>query len=377
MESYVNILKVEKKNNSFLAFSKDSVFYPDGKGGQLGDRGMIGPAKVLKVFQKEDFYVCEIDKPIAPGKHQVVIDIRRQKFIAQHHTGQHILSASLIEIADIPTVSFHMGEDYSTIDLDIPFIVDSVLKEVEDKSNELIQACIPVEILTLNKEDANKLPLRKRISEKVKEPIRIVKIDNFDYSPCGGYHVKNTGEIGLIKILKTEKVKGNLTRLYFVAGNKALEYFYEYNRILRKLSQTLTSSISELIPRTEKLLSDVKTLSAKIDALSEEIAKTIAKDLAPYSSENIFFCETNETVARFIPKHFGKKDSLLIIFDGNKYHFTSTNTKMFKCGKIIRNIVENFGGKGGGNDFKGTYIFSKTIHANHLIDFIKEHTIRR
>jgi len=149
-----------------------------------------------------------------------------------------------------------MGEEYSTIDLDIPYVEPEVIEETEDLTNRIVQSCTQVEEILTDVEGAKAFELRKPLSDKIKGEVRLIKIANLDISACGGFHVDNTGEIGVVKIIDLEKVKGNLTRVYFVAGERAIRYFRKYNNVLKSLSRQLTSSIDELNQRVEKILDD-------------------------------------------------------------------------------------------------------------------------
>ncbi|ANQ53848.1 threonyl-tRNA synthetase [Thermosipho sp. 1063] len=356
---------IVKDGEKIYAVSSNSPFYVDFKGGQLGDRGYIGDAKVLGVFEKDRKIYHRIDKEIKQGILEVFIDEKHRGFVRAHHTAQHILSASLHEIADINTVGFRMGFEYTTIDLDVPFIEDNVLQEAEILSNEIVRKCYNVEEIWVKRFELDKFNLRRAVSDKVKGDIRIIKIEDFDYSPCGGFHVKNTGEIGIIKILRKEKVKGNLTRVYFVASSLALSYFQKYNKILGGISKSLTSSVFELEEKVSKTLEDLKMYASKVERLSQELAKYKIREIK--SVGDVYYLEGEKEILRYIPKFFDKKDALLILFDGKSYSFTSTGK--YNVGEIIMKLKEIYGGTGGGGRNKGNYI--SNIGFNRLLEVIE------
>ncbi|MDK2886314.1 MAG: alanyl-tRNA synthetase [Thermosipho sp. (in: thermotogales)] len=364
----IKIEEVIKDGEKIYLVSEQSPFYPDYKGGQLGDRGRIGEANVLSVKDINGKIYHEVDKVLQPGEYEYVIDSDHRNFIKQHHTAQHILSAAFENVAEISTVSFRMGFEYSTIDLNVPFITDEVLKEVEFEANKIIQSCLDVEEKIVEKEEVDKFPLRKGLSEKVSGKVRIIKIDEYDYSACGGYHVKNTGEIGIVKILKTEKVKGNLTRVYFVAGLKALEYFQNYTKILRSISNKLTSSIFELEERVEQLLEKVKEQNSKLESISEFLAKEKIKNLEKIK-EDVFYIEVEPLTAKYLPKYFDKLNSLLIIYDGERYTFISSGK--YNVREIIEKLKEKFSGKGGGGKDKGTFVPKEKINIEKIIKLME------
>ncbi|WP_420794725.1 alanyl-tRNA editing protein [Fervidobacterium nodosum] len=362
----VNIEKFENKDGKYYAYAKISPFYPDWKGGQLGDRGFINGAKVLSVKETEEWIIHELDKPIELGIYEVQIDENRRKDIAQQHTGQHILSAAFIHVAEIETVGFHMGEEYSTIDLDIPYIEPDVLNEVEELSNQIIQSNIQIEEIITDVNGANTYPLRKKLSDKIKEEVRLIKIGDFDISACGGFHTDYTGEVGLIKIIDTEKVKGNLTRVYAVSGMRALKYFQKYNSVLKDLSKLLTSSIDELNLRTQKLLNQVREQALTLSKLSEEYAKLLATNL---QKEGLIYLEGYYEVGNFLWKILDLSNAIFVYFDGEKYIIAS---KKHNVKDVIKALVENYGGKGGGKEDFGNYMNNKKLSVDDFEKILED-----
>jgi len=357
-ESRIEIKSVGENGGKYLAYTGRSPFYPEGKGGQLGDKGKIGSAEVLNVKEHEEGYIIELSNKIEPGVYEISIDQLRRKDIAQQHTGQHILSAAFVEVADIETVSFHMGEEYSTIDLDIPFIEQDVISEAEDIANRIVQSCLAVEEIMTDYEGARTYNLRKPVSDKVKGEVRLIKIGDFDISACGGFHTENTGEVGLIKIIDIEKVKGNLTRIYAIAGQRALRYFRKYNVVLKELSRQLTSSIDELNLRTEKLINQLREQSSVLSKISQDYAQLLSDSLG----ENAFiYMEGYTEVGNFLAKKI--KDTFLVYFDGSKYIIAS---KMYDVRVFVNKLIETYGGKGGGKPEFANYQVNKKLTSKEL-----------
>lgn len=311
----IRIEQVMRDEHNFIAISRESPFYPDGKGGQLGDRGKIGGLRVLKVEERQGLYLHYLDGELEPGEYEYEIDLERRKDIACQHTAQHILSASFLKVADLETMSFHMGEEYSTIDLNAPFVINEVIEEAEDLANEVVRKCLKVEILTLGREGSERLNLRKPVSEKAEGEVRIVKIGDFDVTPCGGFHVENTGNIGLIKILDREKVKGSLTRVYFVAGKRALRDYRRKNQILRSISSILTTSVEETEKRVTNLLEDVKKAHSKLEKIAEDFAEFLSKHLPreQICDFSVISFKGYEEVGRFLPKFLGDDEKVILV----------------------------------------------------------------
>ncbi|AMW33710.2 alanyl-tRNA editing protein [Fervidobacterium islandicum] len=354
----VEIIKVEKKSGRYYAYAYLSPFYPDGKGGQLGDRGKIGGIDVLGVTEKDGYTVHELATEIEPGTYDVEIDQIRRRDIAQQHTAQHILSAAFIEVAEVETVSFRMGEEYSTIDLDIPFIEPEVIEEAEDLSNRIIQFCVNVEEIITDVEGVKAFELRKPLSDKVKGEVRLIKIPNLDVSACGGFHVDNTGEIGVIKVIDMEKVKGNLTRMYFVSGQRALKYFKKYNNVLKNLSRQLTASVDELNLRVEKLLNELKEKSSLLSKISQEYAEVLKKAV---ENKEFVYLEGYTEVGNFLSKSI--EDEFLVFYDGSKYIVAS---KKYDVREFVKKLIEKYGGKGGGKQEFAQYLPEKRVSLSEL-----------
>ncbi len=361
----LEVLRIEKNGKKIFAISKNSPFYPDGKGGQLGDRGKIGETKVLFVEEKNVEIYHEIDKEILPGRYSVDIDLERRFEIAQQHTGQHILSAAFVDVAEMNTVSFRMGEDYSTIDLDVPFIDQSVLKEVEQMANKRVFETLKIDEVITDFDGAKNFKLRKPISEKIKGEIRLIKIGDFDTSACGGFHLENTGQVGLIKIIDTEKVKGELTRVYALSGIRALRYFQYYNDLLKNLTKILTSSKEELESRVARLLESTKENVVTLSKLSELYAQLLMKDLP---ENEVVYLEGYKEIPNFILKYIENLKSKIVIFnDGEKYVILSKN---LDCRDIVKKLIERLGGKGGGMKERANYI--TTVKKEEIIKFLED-----
>ncbi|AEX84902.1 hypothetical protein XO10_02365 [Marinitoga sp. 1135] len=354
----IKIEEVIKEKKKIYAISLESPFYPDGKGGQLGDRGKIGEATVLFVEYKNNKYYHQIDKEIEPGEYDYEIDLKRRKDISQQHTAQHILSAAFEQITDLDTVGFRMAEEYTTIDLNTAKLDEKIEKEAERLSNEIIQKCLPVEEIITSKEEIKKYNLRKELSDKVQGDVRLIKIGDFDINPCGGFHVKNTGEIGLVKIISKEKVKGNLTRLYFVAGNRAIEDYEKRINITKDISHILTAKIEETPIRVEETLKKMKEYKSAYEKLSEKYAEIMAKkfleNAKTINNIKFIYIDSNEDYINYLPKFLPMNEILFVTKKENRYEISSG---IIDCKELINNIRKDYPElKGGGGKNRGSII---------------------
>lgn len=357
----INIIEVKKEKKNIYAIAKDSPFYPDGKGGQLGDRGKIGDANVLFVESKNDNYYHLIDKEIEPGEYEYEIDLNRRKDIAQQHTAQHIISAVFEQIADMDTLGFRVGEEYTTIDLN--YKSEKYAEKAERISNEIIQKCIEVEEIFTTVDKIHEYNLRKPLSNKVKGTVRLIKIGDFDINPCGGFHVKNTGEIGLIKIIDREKIKGSLIRYYFVAGNRALKDYSERIKITKTISNLMTSKIKDTPERVEETINKMKEYKSKYEKLNEKYAELIARDIISnteiVNGIKFIYLDSNEDFVSYLPKFLPMEEAIYIVKKENRYEISS---KKVNCKELINNIKKDFPEiKGGGGENRGSIIGNISI----------------
>lgn len=264
-------------------------FYEDGFGGQIGDRGLIGDAKVLHASA-----LVEIDKPLEKNSEvKISIDKERREEIARQHSAQHILSAAIEELYGAKTVGFHMGEEDSTVDIDGDFD----LQKSEKLSNEIVLSNLKVEEIIVSVDEASKFNLRKDLSEKAIKSgnIRLIKIGDFDLNACGGFHVSNTGEIGVIKIIHTEKVKGGLTRVWFVGGLRAFKDYSLKSQTINESAKLFDSSWTDLKSRIQKCIDESKEKNSALKKSSEKLAIYISKEIQSSSVVNL-----EEYVAPFV-----------------------------------------------------------------------------
>ena len=205
-----------------------TAFYPT-SGGQVFDTGWIASdanskLRVSEVAESEDgklIHYLEAPVDLKPGTRiRGEIDATRRRDHMQQHSGQHVLSAAFIRLYDIPTVSFHMADDYCSIDLDTPTLTKEQIESVERLANEIILENRSVDIRFVTRVEAGKLGLRK-LPPTERDELRLIDIRDFDLTACGGTHVAHTGQIASILLRKTEKVRQGW-RLEFVAGQRAV-----------------------------------------------------------------------------------------------------------------------------------------------------------
>jgi alanyl-tRNA synthetase len=195
-----------------------SAFYPT-SGGQPHDTGTLGEARVVDVFDRDDGAIVHvIEGPVPSGAVSGTVQWDRRFEHMQQHTGQHVLSAAFQRACGVRTVSFHLGAETATIDL-AREVTAGEIASAETAANEAIWKDLPVTIRFADAADAAVLPLRKETART--GSLRIVEVEEFDVSACGGTHVARAGEIGLVAVSGWERFKGG-SRLEFRCGVRAL-----------------------------------------------------------------------------------------------------------------------------------------------------------
>lgn len=253
-----------------------SYFYPT-SGGQPHDTGWLRQdeqsVRVVDVVVRpdDDAVLHVLEGEWRPNLSQPVsgeIDLPRRHDHMQQHTGQHILSQAFIRLAEAETVGFHLSEKTVTIDLDQAELSDTLVEAVETLCNDIIWQDRPVTFREVSREEAARLPLRK-VPDGRDGKLRLIGIADFDLTACGGTHVRRTGEVGLLKIIKLER-RGGQTRVEFACGRRALLDYRQKNEIMQQLSAALTTGYDELLPSVVRLQESAKDAQRQVRQLQTE-----------------------------------------------------------------------------------------------------------
>ena len=363
----INLKKISDMTYEVL----NSPFYVDGKGGQLGDRGTIAEANIVEV--KENIVI--LDRNLENGEYTYSIDEKRQEDIRQQHTAQHIFSAEAYNNFGLNTVGFRMAEEYTTVDLDQKDISKEVIEKLEGLVNKDIKADILVEEEIYTNEEAHKFEnLRKAIKEKIKGDVRFIKIGDVDICACAGFHVSRTSEIEIFKIINHENIKGNYTRFYFLAGDRAKNDYNKKHDIIKKLTNTFSCKDDEILEMLDKSLKEKASVTAELKSLGMRYAELMAKDFEntfiDYKDFKILIYNEDENLVGILPKFINLDKFLLLIGYNTSYTLMSN---IYDCKEIIINIVKNFPNiKGGGGKNKGNIKLDKAYNRNELIEIIKK-----
>jgi len=246
-----------------------TAFYPE-SGGQPWDTGTLGGAAVVAVLDLEDGAILHIlDRAIAGGRVRGLVDRPARFDHMQQHTGQHVLSQAFWEVLKGETRSFHLGPEVSTLEIGLAAAADPDLDRVEDRANAVVWEDRVVKTYYVPEERIGEVPLRR--PPKKQGLLRVVEVDGFDYSACGGTHVRRTGEIGLVRLGPAEKIRGNL-RFDFLCGGRALRDYRQKDRSARKLAGTFSCAAAGVAAQVEKLGAEHKALKKRARKLEERLA---------------------------------------------------------------------------------------------------------
>jgi alanyl-tRNA synthetase len=270
------VLSCEQRDARIELILQETAFYPT-SGGQPFDVGTLGDARVLDVVDRDDGEIVHVvDRPVAVGTrvHGAVEWTRRFDHM-QQHTGQHVLSAAYDRLFGVRTDSFHLGTTSATIDLGRE-VSPAQVQSAEDEANRIVWEDRPVTIRFATAEEAAAMPLRKESGRT--GPLRLIDVEGFDLSACGGTHVARTGAIGVIATAGWEKFRGG-TRVEFLCGRRALGRFREWRDALAAAMRHLSVTPAELAAGIERIQGETKALQRSLRGLQEQLAVHDARAL--------------------------------------------------------------------------------------------------
>lgn len=350
-----------------------TIFYPRG-GGQEPDTGDIEGIKVLDVIKQNEIVIHKISssKVLLPGmKVRIRINPRRRDRITKHHTATHIVNASTRSILG-PWVwqnSAFKDEGYARLDITHhSSLTREEIEGIERAANRVVRQDNPVIIDTFDRIDAER-NYSFRIYQGGVVPsstVRIVNIKDWDIEACGGTHVSRTGEIGLIKIFRTERIQDGVVRLEFVAGEAALDYVEKQDNQLNSISRILGASKEKVVESLRKSVDEADETKRKLKAIARKtlpsVMNSIFKDSKVISSDGIklfstydeelgedYYISLGETATQSDPYLIfvvliGKGQGIRVItFAGE------VARKRIKAGDLAHQLSQTLGGSGGGN----------------------------
>lgn len=345
------VLYHKEKNGEHWLLLDQTIFYPGG-GGQLADKGLISGKPLLDICEKDGqiWHKVFLSVEEAPVHSEVSLELDwpYRYYQMQQHTGQHLLSA-LLHKHGYPTVSVHLGEAHTLIEVEGTLPENTLLRQLENEAQQYIAMALPVKIHYVAREDVDRFELRRPPKEL--STLRIVEIDAFDFSACGGVHVANTAEIGAIKILGSERIRGHI-RIKALIGQRAFDYFdelHQVNLLLRGKLNTDHLQFNNRLAQMQQDISYLKKLAKFYDKYfiqyeSARLAEAMKDILVVYKLEQ---GEQNDAaeIAKKLSKDFGKVACLQ--FD-RRFYLASPGPDVLDTIKFLKDKAESLAIKGGG-----------------------------
>src|SRR6266446_9104986 len=279
LEFDARVTGVNQRDDGAVAITLDrTAFYPTG-GGQPSDTGTLGEARVIDCIDAEDEGVLHVIQGLVPNVDDTVhgkVDWLRRLDHLQQHTGQHILSAAFVKLFDAPTHSFRVLEHECEIDVALDDPTDERIEQAVDLANQIIGENRPMTIRHVTPEEAANLPLRKEPSRE--GALRVIEIEDFDLTPCGGTHAKSTGEVGVIVVRSWERAKG-LTRIQFMAGIRVLADYRKANQTARDVAALFSAGREDSPALVARSVEESKKLRRRLSELEEVACRVEAEEL--------------------------------------------------------------------------------------------------
>lgn len=345
----------------YQVVTDETGFYPE-SGGQPSDKGVLSGVKVIDVQELDDSgeiaHITTSALPCGPAFGRIDLDRRLDHM--QQHTGQHILSAAFERLFELSTVGFHLGENIVTIDLDTSSLTEDQCAAAERMACEAVFHNHPITTGFYTSDEVEEMNLRKKPVSK--GMIRIVKIDDFDTCACCGTHLSRTGEVGIIKIIGHEKVKG-LTRVEFVCGRRALSDYGWKNMVLSQTSEMLSVHPKDLQSSIIKMQNQYKEMKRHLDNVTSELLTYQANDiyskaeLDPFISVRII-CRTFDDVdfdaLKLTANKVCQNPNVVTIFcskaDGAaRLVLHRSEDLSLDVNQVLKEILPVISGKGGGS----------------------------
>ena len=263
-----------------------TAFYPTG-GGQPSDTGTLNGSRVVECIDDGEEGVLHVVQGAAPARDAIVkgrVDWPRRLDHMQQHTGQHILSQAFVTLFNAPTRSFRVLESSCEIDIELSNPTTEIIERAVELANNVIWEDRAITILNVTSDEAAELPLRKEPAREGE--LRLIEIDGFDLTPCGGTHAYRTGEVGMIAVRSWERAKG-LTRIEFVAGTRALADYRKANKSAREVAALFSTGRDDASHLAAQMVEENKELHRRVRVLEEIAAGVEAEKLLTTGKDGV------------------------------------------------------------------------------------------
>ncbi|KKI94021.1 alanyl-tRNA synthetase [Bacillus sp. SA1-12] len=365
---------MDQKGRYYAVLDK-TAFYPTG-GGQPHDIGTINGVNVLDVEEIDGEIRHFIEVPLNGEDHVTgELNWERRFDHMQQHAGQHILSAAFENKHGFKTVSFHLGNEICTIDLEIANLTEHEARTAEEMANHIIIENRPIESKWVTEEELSKYSLRKELS--VSDDIRLVIIPDFDYNGCGGTHPASTGQVSSISILNWEKQKKNI-RVHFVCGDRVLKQLREKQRVIQGLTTILNAPQEKMKEAADRLLQNSKRLEKEVEELTSQLIEHEAIRLIDKTDKNggikmIKSLFKNRPISDLQPLArmiTAKNNECVVLFvteNESKLQLVCSSNQALNMNQLVKKVLPLINGKGGGNESFAQGGGEKIVTGEHLL----------
>ncbi len=377
LEFEAKLTDAGKHGDLFYTVLDQSAFYPT-SGGQQYDTGLLNEVEIIEVVESDEGEVWHLSRSPVGEIGQTVcgsVEKERRRRHQRQHTAQHILSQSFKALYDFNTVSVHLGEEYGAIEFDTRSIDDDQLARAEEYALSAVFENMPVGILMVEAEEAGTLPLRK--TPKRSGQIRVIKIGEFDWTPCGGTHCRTTAEVILLKLVGTEKIRGHIL-VKFLSGTQAVQDYLTRFKATDGLSQRLTCHVSDLPDKFDRMQSDNNSLRKELGRLNREMLPVLATELA---NGAIAAGETSLVLEKI--EHYDKKliaqlgaavadavSGVAALYLDGRLVVSTSEASGKDAAKIVAGLSSQTGLKGGGSQRQAQLGGAKPEHMAQFKDIL-------
>lgn len=361
--------------NGLYVVLSNTAFYPTG-GGQPHDTGYLNDVAVVNVEKVNDeirHYITE--GATLSGTVNGQIDWTRRLDHMQQHTGQHILTAAFVELFDLPTISFHLGTGFVSIDLETSTVTEDQLAAAEKRANDIIIENRPIETKWVTADELSQYNLRKDIA--VEGDIRLVIIPDYDYNGCGGTHPHSTGAVQAIKIMEIEKMKSNI-RVHFVCGQRVLNELAMRKRVLTDVARQLSVPEIEAAIATTKIMTNAKATEKALTDARDRLLEVEAVELAKLNVVAVTFenrsIQQLQKLAKMVTVANPSAIVYLVADNGDKLQFVAVRgadtTASMK--DVAARALPVINGKGGGSAQAVQGGGEKVVTAQELLNVMQQ-----
>lgn len=321
-EFKADVIETFTQGDKSAVILDQTCFYPE-SGGQPADAGNLNGIDVLDVYERNGEIVHVLAQPLKEEHVEGHIDWQRRFDHMQQHAGQHVLSQCFHELLNGTTRSFHLGVESSTLEIDIRNISDEEQEEIENRANQIIFQDREIKSYFVDEDQIEKVPLRKPPQKS--GLIRVVEVSGFDYSACGGTHPFRTGEIGIVKILKTDRIRNNV-RFEFVCGRRAFKDYALKHKVLSQVAVRFTVGEKDVAASVDKMMEELKTQKKANKRLLEHVAQLEGEAIIQSADEVIIkrtFSDKSVQGMRLLTLHIIRNHGFVTLFglkSGQKVH---------------------------------------------------------